>query len=61
MEEFLAVYITSTKEDIRQNRCNIAEKLRFLGRIAHGTNPRTWLKELRVRLEEPMDFETGGN
>ena len=61
MEEFLAVYITSTKEDIRQNRCNIAEKLRFLGRITHGTNPRTWLKELRSRLEEPMDFETGGN
>ncbi len=61
MEEFLAVYITGTKEDIRQNRCNIAGKLRFLGRIAHGTNPRTWLKELRVRLEEPMDFETGGN
>jgi hypothetical protein len=61
MEEFLAVYITSTKEDIRQNRGNIAEKLRFLGRIAHGTNPRTWLKELRVRLEEPMDFETVGN
>ena len=57
MEEFLTVYITSTKEDIRQNRGNIAEKLRFLGRIAHGTNPRTWLKELKVRLEEPMDFE----
>lgn len=61
MEEFLAVYITSTKEDIRQNRCNIAEKLRFLGRITHGTNPRTWLKELSSRLEEPMDFETGSN
>ena len=61
MEEFFAVYITSTKEDIRQNRCNIAEKLRFLGHIAHGTNPHTWLKELRVRLEEPIDFETGGN
>jgi hypothetical protein len=61
MEEFIAVYITSTKEDIRQNRCNIAEKLRFLGRITHGMNPRTWLKELRSRLEEPMDFESGGN
>jgi len=61
MEEFLAVYITGTREDIRQNRCSIAEKLRFLGRIPHGTNPRTWLKELRVRLEDPMDFETGGN
>ena len=31
MEEFLAVYITSTKEDIRQNRCNIAEKLTLSG------------------------------
>ena len=57
MEEFLAGYITSTKEDIRQNRRNIAEKLRFLGRIAHGTNPRTWLEQLRSRLAESMNSE----
>ena len=37
---------------------NSAEKLGFLGRIAHGTNPRTWLKELRSRLGESMNSES---
>jgi hypothetical protein len=61
MEEFLDVYVTCTKNQIRRNCGNLGEKLRFLGRIAHGTNPRSWLKELRRRLEEPIDFKIGGN
>ena len=60
MEEFLAVYVTCTKGEIRRNCGNLAEKLRFLGRIAHGTNPRTWLKELRSRLGESMNAEADG-
>jgi len=55
MEAFLAVYIRVTKEDIRQNRANAAERLGFLGRIVHGVNPRPWLKELNARCGEPMD------
>ncbi len=55
MEEFLAVYIRSTKEDIRQNRGNVAEKLGFLGRVIHGSNPRLWLKNLKSRLGEAFD------
>jgi len=57
IEEFLAIYITCTKGQIRRNSSNSAEKLGFLGRIAHGTNPRTWLKELRSRLGESMNSE----
>jgi hypothetical protein len=60
MEDFLDVYRTCTKNQIRRNCGNVVEKLRFLGRIAHGTNPRTWLKELKGRLGEPMDSEAGG-
>ena len=62
MEAFLAVYIRSTKDDIRQNRGNVAEKLGFLGRIVHGSNPRLWLQNLKSRLGEAMDSttESGG-
>ncbi|HLY62539.1 MAG TPA: hypothetical protein VKV95_17495 [Terriglobia bacterium] len=55
MEEFLPVYVKSTKKDIRQNRGNVAEMLGFAGRIVHGSNPRLWLKSLKSRLGETMD------
>jgi hypothetical protein len=53
MEAFLAAYIRVTKEDIRQNRGNMAETLGFLGRIVHGANPRAWVKELNSRGGPP--------
>ena len=56
MEEFLAAYIGTTKEDIRKNRGNIAEKLGFLGRVVHGVNGRLWLRELNSRTGEPVDY-----
>jgi hypothetical protein len=56
MSQFLAVYAGVTKEDIRQNRDNLAERLGFLGRLIHGTNPRAWLKELMERLGEVADY-----
>jgi hypothetical protein len=54
MEAFLAVYIKSPKEDIRKNRGNIAEKLGFLGRTVHNSNPRLWLKNLESFLDEDV-------
>jgi hypothetical protein len=56
MEGFLALYTTVTKEDIRCNRQNVGERLGFLGRAMHGTNRRVWLKEMRHRLGERIDF-----
>jgi hypothetical protein len=50
MESFLAQYTKTTKNNIRQNRDNIAAQLGFLGRIIHGTDPRAWLKEVRQRV-----------
>ena len=55
-EEFLAAYIRTAKEDIRRNRDNVAEKLGFLGRIVHGVNGRLWLRELKSRTGEPVDY-----
>jgi len=40
MESFLALYTRITKDDIRRNRDNACERLKFLGRVIHGTNPR---------------------
>jgi hypothetical protein len=56
MDGFLTLYTKITKDDIRRNRNNAAERLGFLGRVIHGTNPRAWLTELRQRLGEGMDF-----
>lgn len=56
MTQFLAVYASVTKDDIRHNRGNVGERLGFLGRLIHGHNPRVWLKELKVRLGETLDY-----
>ena len=55
MERFLALYTSTTKDHIRRNRDNAAEKLGFLGRVIHGANPRAWVKEIRQRLGEGTD------
>jgi hypothetical protein len=60
MDTFLALYIKITKDDIRRNRNNSAERLGFLGRVIHGTNPRVWLKEVSLRVGEGIDFAAAG-
>ena len=56
MPDFLAIYCRVTREEILQNRGNVAEKLGFLGRLIHGLNPRAWCKELKVRVGETVDY-----
>jgi len=56
LESFLAAYIATTKEAIRGNRANVAERLGFLGRVVHGSNPRIWLRSLAARLGEAADY-----
>jgi hypothetical protein len=56
IESFLHLYTKITKDDIRHNRDNAGERLGFLKRVIHGTNPRAWLKELRQLLGEMHDF-----
>jgi hypothetical protein len=55
LESFLAAYIATTKEAIRGNRANVAERLGFQGRFVHGSNPRIWLRTLAARLGEAAD------
>src|SRR5258708_23257436 len=60
LTEFLSTYSGLTKDDIRHNRNNAAERLGFLGRLIHGRNPQAWLQELRTRLGERIDYGTSG-
>jgi hypothetical protein len=41
MTSFLGHYTRVSKDDIRRNRENAAERLGFLGRVIHGNNPST--------------------
>jgi len=56
MTEFLALYGRVTKDDIRRNRGNLAERLGFLGRLIHGLSPQRWLKDLKLRMGESVDY-----
>lgn len=56
MAVFLANYARTTKEDILENRSNVAERLGYLGRVVHGANPRGWLKKIKAHVGEPPDF-----
>ncbi len=57
MDSFLASYTKITKDDIRRNRNNAAERLGYLGRVVHGTKPGAWLRELKLRIGESVDRE----
>jgi curved DNA-binding protein CbpA len=59
MTEFLTIYGRVAREDIRHNRGNVAERLGFLGRLVHGLSPQGWLRELKVRLGETVDYAPG--
>jgi hypothetical protein len=56
LDSFVHMYARVTKDDIRRNRDGIAERLGFLGRVAHGPNGRTWLRDLKLRIGEPVDY-----
>jgi hypothetical protein len=56
VREFVRVYAATCRDDIRRNRGNVAERLGFVGRVMHGSNPRTWLREIRTRAGETVDY-----
>lgn len=56
MADFLALYPKVARQEILQNRGNVAEQLGLLGRIIHGRKPQAWLKELKLRLGEATDY-----
>ena len=56
IDGFLAAYSGATKDAIRENRANLAERLGFLGRVVHGSNPKLWLRALKQHFGEAIDY-----
>lgn len=56
MSEFLAIYSRVAREDILRNCGNVAERLGFSGRLIHGLKPEAWLKDLKARVGESLDY-----
>jgi len=56
VREFVHKYAITSRDDIRKNRGNVAQELGFIGRVMHGSNPRTWFRDLRSRGGEAVDY-----
>ena len=56
VREFVDKYARTSRDDIRKNRGNVAQQLCFIGRVMHGSNGRTWNRELRFRIGEAVDY-----
>jgi hypothetical protein len=56
LEQWVREYARTPKDDIRHNRTNTAERLGFIARVMHGRNPRAWLRDLRAKVGEPVDY-----
>jgi hypothetical protein len=56
IREFVHRYAATTRDEIRKNRGNVASELGYIGRVMHGSNPRRWLRELRQRIGEEVDY-----
>ena len=55
MESFLHTYMRTSKQAIRDNQENCADRLGYLGRIVHGKDQKTWCHELHNWLGEAVD------
>jgi len=56
LDQWVRDYARTLKDDLRKNRANVAERLGFLGRVMHGRNPKTWLRDLRAKVGEAADY-----
>jgi hypothetical protein len=52
MDDFLRLYARSTRQAIRANRDNVAERLGFIGRIRHAASRGSWVEQLGAELDE---------
>lgn len=56
VEEFLRRYSAVSRNDIRQNKANIATELGFIGRVVRGTKRKRWLAELLKLAGEQANY-----
>jgi hypothetical protein len=56
LDQWVRDYARTLKDDLRKNRANVAERLGFLGRVMHGRSPKAWLRDLRAKVGEAVDY-----
>ncbi len=55
MEEFLAKYAKTARDEVRRNRDEVASRLGFIGRVVRGRRKMRWLNEVLTRAGEQVE------
>jgi hypothetical protein len=58
LEEFMAAYAKTERDDVRHNRGDVASRLGFIGRVVRGQRKIRWLNDVLKRAGEQV--EVGG-
>ncbi len=55
VEEFLAEYSKTARDEVRRNRGEVASRLGFIGRVVRGHRKMRWLNEVLTRAGEQVE------
>lgn len=55
LEEFLAIYGKTARDEVRRNRDEVASQLGFIGRVVRGRRKMRWLNEVLTRAGEQVE------
>lgn len=55
LEEFLAAYAKTARDEVRRNRDEVASRLGFIGRVVRGRRKMRWLNEVLTRAGEQVE------
>jgi hypothetical protein len=56
VREFVRKYAITSRDDIRNNRVNVAQELGFIGRVMHESNPRDVASGSTLPRGEAVDY-----
>ncbi len=59
LEEFLAAYAKTARDEVRHNRGEVASRLGFIGRVVRGRRKIRWLNEVLTRAGEEVQRGNG--
>lgn len=55
LEEFLATYAKTARDEVRRNRDEVASRLGFIGRVVRGRRKMRWLNEVLTRAGQHVE------
>jgi hypothetical protein len=62
LEEFMAAYAKTERDDVRRNRHDAASRLGFIGRVVRGQRKMRWLNDVLTRAGEQVEVgDTGAS